>query len=79
MTREEVKGEKEKNNMTVEELVKVLDKSNSFEVRKAHNQNLIVDSSDLSIDDYKEEFEKVKKRTVVQVSSFDAREITIYV
>lgn len=75
---EENKDEKEKN-MTVEELVKVLDKSNSFEIRESYNQSIVVDSNDWSEDNYKTQYEKVKKRTVVQVSSFDSREITIYV
>lgn len=71
---EEIKQEKEKKKMTVEELVQVLDKSNGFYVRECHSGKTIFEPNRKD----KEIWEEVKKRSVVQVTAC-AGEFMIFV
>ena len=74
----EEKEKKEENEMrkemTVEELVKVLDKSNGFYVRECHSGKTIFEPNRKD----KEIWEEVKKRSVVQVTAC-AGEFMIFV
>ena len=59
---EEIKEEKEKKKMTVEELVQVLDKKSFFKVKEPHKKNCIYQSIDGT------NWEKIKERNVMQVN-----------
>lgn len=59
---EEIKQEKEKKKMTVEELVQVLDKKSFFKVKEPHKKNCIYQSIDGT------NWEKIKERNVMQVN-----------
>lgn len=60
--------------MTVEELVKVLDKEITFEVLQAHNREILFDSTSNN-----HKWENVKDRTIIKFYPTDTRELYIYV
>lgn len=67
--------------MTVEELVKVIDKSHNFEVREVYSENRIFSSDDwYGKTSYNHKtFEEVKERIVHQIAAFNDDEFTVYV
>ena len=60
--------------MTVEELVKVLDKEVTFEVLQAYDREILFDSTNSN-----HEWESVKDKIVVKFYPTDTRELYIYV
>ena len=75
------RGGKRGKEMTVEELVQVLDKSHNFEVREVYSENRIFSSDDwYGKTSYNHKtFEEVKERIVHQISTFNDDEFTVYV
>lgn len=72
--------ESEEKKMTVEELVKVIDRSNKFEVREVYDGECLFCSDNWDQPGYcRENFEEIKERIVKQASSMNVGEITIYV
>ena len=60
--------------MTVEELVKVLDKEVTFEVLQAYDREILFDSTNSN-----HEWESVKDKIVVEFYPTDTRKLYIYV
>lgn len=65
--------------MTVEELVKVLDKEVTFEVLQGYDREIIFESSNFSDRDNNKKWEEVKNRIVYEFYPTDTRELFIYV
>lgn len=65
--------------MTVEELVKILDKEVTFEVLQAYDRGIIFESSNFSDKDNNKKWQEVKDRIVYEFYPTDTRELFIFV
>lgn len=65
--------------MTVEELVKILNREVIFEVLQAYDRKIIFESSEYSNKDNNEKWNEVKNRIVNEICPSDTGEIFIYV
>lgn len=65
--------------MTVEELVKILDKEVTFEVLQAYDREIIFESSNFSDKDNNKKWQEVKDRIVYEFYPTDTRELFIFV
>ncbi len=65
--------------MTVEELVKILDKEVTFEVLQAYDREIIFELSNFSDKDNNKKWQEVKDRIVYEFYPTDTRELFIFV
>lgn len=65
--------------MTVEELVKILDKEVTFEVIQAYDREIIFESSNFSDKDNNKKWQEAKDRIVYEFYPTDTRELFIFV